>query len=582
MSKAQTILVIDDSPDIHRLVRARLRDFDATLVFADDGESGFEAALTEPPDLILLDIEMPGLDGFEVCGMLKDDARTRETPIIFLTGSEDSATKVRGFKLGAVDYITKPFNGEELRARANAALRMRALVDMLNTQANTDALTGLANRTGFVTRLRRDMEEIAASPGRRFAVLFLDLDRFKMVNDGLGHEVGDALLVHVAKVLCEAVRSVVGVGKRPHRDMVARMGGDEFTVLLHDLTDAKQAIAVAERVLSVLTKPITLSAQEVSIGASVGVRFCDGFVGSADDVLRDADLAMYEAKHAGKGQCKVFDGPMHERLARRLTLEHDLRKAIKNDDLTLVYQPVVCIETGRLDGFEALARWRHPTLGAIGPDEFIAIAEDTGTIGELGARVLDQASETARRWATHAAIPDGLVMSVNISKRQLADRRFVEHVERVLSSGGLPAESLRIEIAESELMTDTAHVLGVLKALRETGVGLALDDFGAGVSALSALHRMPFHVLKIDRSFIRCVDHSFAYAAIVQAVTTLAQNFDMKIVAEGVEDADQLAQVQALGCDYAQGFVLARPMPAEDAERWAIDWHKQQRLGRAG
>jgi diguanylate cyclase (GGDEF)-like protein/PAS domain S-box-containing protein len=420
-------------------------------------------------------------------------------------------------------------------------------------QALHDALTGMPNRLLFADRLAHALAG-ARSRGTLLAVLYMDLDRFKVVNDSLGHAAGDRLLVEVGERLQECIRP---------SDTAARLGGDEFTVLLEDLRSLEEATTVAERILAMLQQPLFLSGHELSVSASIGVVLSDGQHTAPGDVLRDADVAMYQAKATGRGQIAVFDQAMTERAVRRLGLEADLRRAIERDELRVYYQPEVDLESGRVVGMEALVRWEHPERGLISPAEFIPLAEDTGLIVPLGRWVLAAACRQAAGW--QAAAEGGFLVSVNLSVRQLASRSLVDEVRQVLEETGLPAGSVCLEITESVMLQEDETTTERLHALKALGVRLALDDFGTGYSALSRLRKMPVDTVKIDRSFVQELDHDAGTVAIVRAVTTLAHTLGMDVTAEGVETAEQLARVRALRCDRAQGYYFGRPMPAEEA-----------------
>lgn len=562
--RRQTVLVIDDSEMIRRLVAVRLKDLDVVVHTAVNGEEGLREARQCRPDLILLDLHLPDMGGFDVCRKLHEDAGTRDIPIIFLTGTDEREEKLKGFSLGAVDYVTKPFDAAELRARVGAHLRTRVLLDQLESQATTDTLTGLPNRQAFREALEIAIGKAHRDPDYHFCVLFLDLDRFKIVNDSLGHEAGDQLLIRVANMLENAVRAA---GREKHRDVVARMGGDEFTILLDNVEGLDVPIALAERLHDALSRPQLIEGHEVSPGVSIGIRPCDRACSGPEELLRDSDTAMYHAKAAGRGQWVVFDDAMHKDVMARLELENDLRRAVSKWQFALEYQPLVRLDSGKLLGFEVLLRWDHPRHGRIAPNRFIPIAEEIRLINAIGDGVFDRVCQQLAAWRKQYSAADELLMSINLSKKQLAPDLLVQRLEKAIADTDIEPRHLMFEVTESVIMHDPEVVVPVLDQLSRRGFLLAMDDFGTGYSSLATLHRFPIDVLKIDRAFIACMEESRAYTAIVQAVITLAHNLDMRVVAEGIETIEQLAQLQALDCNAAQGYYFARPMNAEQAGR---------------
>ena len=389
-----------------------------------------------------------------------------------------------------------------------------------------DDLTGLPNRALFLERLGR---AVARSRGRSeaiYAVLYLDLDRFKLVNDGLGHHIGNQLLVAIARRLEQCLRPA---------DTVARLGGDEFTILVDDLKDPEGATQLAERVQASLTAPFSLGGQEVYTSASIGIAVSTHGYHRHEDVLRDADIAMYRAKALGKARYEVFDSAMHLHAVSLLKLETDLRRAVEHDEITAHYQPIVSLATGEITGFEALARWRHPQRGLILPDEFIPLAEETGLILTLGPALLREACrEVARLRDTR------LTISVNLSARQLADDGLLEEIDGALADAGLAAARLKLEVTESAIMSNADAAIAVLLELRTRGIGIQIDDFGTGYSSLSYLQKLPVDTLKIDRSFVSRIDDGGDKAEIVESIIALARSLDLEVIAEGIETERQL------------------------------------------
>ena len=424
--------------------------------------------------------------------------------------------------------------------------------ETLEHQATHDPLTGLPNRALLLDRLT-----VALARAARFdtgvAVLFLDLDHFKVVNDSLGHAMGDQLLIAAAERLTEALRQ--------GGDTVARFGGDEFVILCEDLTGPDDAIRIAQRVHELLAAPFPLGEHEVDVAASTGIAYGGDHLGDATDLLRDADAAMYQAKERGRDRYEVFDRQMRAEAVDRLSIKTSLRQAVARRELRIHYQPKVDLATGAIVGTEALVRWEHPDRGLLLPGEFIRVAEESGLIVEMGRWVLEQAIRQAQRWQAELPGLAPLYVCVNLSRRQLSDQHLVEDVARILDETGIDPALVDLEITESVLMDDVDTAHRALSRLHGLGVKLVVDDFGTGYSSLSYLQRFPVDLLKIDRSFVAGLGVNRGDTAIVTAVLSLAHALDMAVIAEGVETADQLAELRRLGCDMAQGFYLARPQP---------------------
>jgi diguanylate cyclase (GGDEF)-like protein/PAS domain S-box-containing protein len=433
--------------------------------------------------------------------------------------------------------------------------------DRLRHDSLHDALTGLPNRSLFRERVERCLDRGRGDDGLRFAVLFLDLDRFKVVNDSLGHAAGDALLTTVASRLQHGVRAAAPGAAAT----VARMGGDEFTVLLEGLPDAAAPARVAERLLRELALPVDFGGHEVFTNASIGIVQGTAGYASAKDLLRDADVAMYHAKGAGRGTYAVFSGGMHQAAVTRLRLESELRRAVERDELLLHYQPIVSLQTRELVGFEALVRWRREGR-IISPAQFIPVAEDTGLIVQIGDWVLREACERLRFWRDRHRRDAGLFVSVNLSRKQLADPGIVSRIRATLAHTRVPPDALKLEITESALMENADAALPLLEQIRSLGVRLQMDDFGTGYSSLGCLHRFPLSGLKIDRSFVATTSARRDYAAVIQAIITLARNLGVEVVAEGVETAEQVALLQALDCELGQGYYFSKPLSADAAD----------------
>ncbi|HEV8424303.1 MAG TPA: EAL domain-containing protein [Actinomycetes bacterium] len=434
----------------------------------------------------------------------------------------------------------------------------RQLEDQLVHQAFHDSLTTLANRALFKDRVDHALLRTKRQTPS-VAVLFVDLDGFKEVNDSLGHAAGDRLLIQVAERLHSCVRP---------SDTVARFGGDEFAVLIEDASDDIDVTAVAERVLEGLRQPFVVNGRELHVRGSMGIARMESDVEGADQLLRNADLAMYRAKAAGRGGYERYDPEMHTELVQRVQLEADLRRALEDGDLFLNYQPTFDLASGQLVGAEALARWHHPTRGLVPPTEFIPLAEASGLIRPLGAWVLHEACRHAAEWQRASSQRDKpLALSINLSGRQLQVPEVVDDVAQALQESGLQPESLVLEMTESVLMDDSENVLAILRRLKQLGARLAIDDFGTGYSSLSYLHRFPVDMLKIDRSFVERLSHASDNAELARTIVRLGQSLQLVTVAEGVEDSAQFLALRRMGCDVGQGYYFGRPMGSEEIGR---------------
>ena len=440
-----------------------------------------------------------------------------------------------------------------LRRQAEEKLRYGAL---------HDDLTGLPNRTAFMERLRRSLERARLDDQYVFAVLFVDLDRFKIINDSLGHRVGDQLLIEIARRLETALRP---------SDLVGRLGGDEFVVLIDHLREEHDVAYVAERIQKILSVPITLGDREVFSTVSIGITMSSSLSECAEDLLRDADTAMHRAKLNGKARFEIFDPQMREQALRIMQMETDLRRALGREEFVLYYQPIISFDSGRLAGFEALIRWNHPLRGFVGPAEFIPIAEDNGMINPIGRWVLQEACRQMREWQQQHPGGLPLTISVNLSGKQFSQPDLIEVIAGILRETGLPAPFLKLEITETVIMENADSAAEMLNELKALGSQLAIDDFGTGYSSFSHLHRFPIDTLKIDRAFVSRMDTSRESSEIVRTILSLAHNLKMSVVAEGVETSAQIKQLRNLGCEYGQGYFLHRPMPAADAEKLIVE-----------
>ena len=688
-TRKERILIVDDTPANIDVLGAILTE-EYEISVAVNGPMALDILSTVSlPDLILLDIMMPGMDGYEVARRLKADEKTSEIPVIFVTAKIDEEDEAFGFDIGAVDYIRKPVNSAVTLARIRSQLELKRYRDQLTRtvasskasarrnqtyfrelfmnsphgiilvgpdnrildtnrsfsklvghetseiigrktrsfsvtdevgdahdsliqkaltrgnvsvetrcfhkngfeihvsalafpvkidnrvqgvfvfyenisqrklfeeklkhQAFHDALTGIPNRLLFAERLDSVLDKARRCQGFRFAVLLLDLDRFKSVNDSLGHQAGDTLLKMATLRIRQHLRA---------QDTMARLGGDEFAVLLPGIKDRSEVEAIASRIRQATEAPFTIEAHEVHISASIGIVFNRRPYENANQILRDADLAMYHAKDAGKAQFQFFSGRMHEDLMTSVTTESDLRKALEQERLMLYYQPIVCVATGKLTGFEALVRWQHPERGMISPDQFIPIAEDTGMIIPMSNWIAGEACRQLGEWKK--AYAADLTVSINVSIRHFLAPDFVSTLCRTVRSFGLAPKDIKLELTESLLMEHTRSAVKKLEALRNFGFSLVIDDFGTGYSSLSYLQQFPIDQIKIDRSFVQAIDAREESLEIVKTILSLSKSLNLSAVAEGIETPGQAEILGGMGCELAQGFFYARPAPPED------------------
>ncbi len=443
------------------------------------------------------------------------------------------------------------FNNQIVDITERKSMEQQLLHDALH-----DALTGLPNRALFMDRLQQQLKRSQNQSNYLFAVLFLDLDRFKVVNDSVGHLVGDKLLVEIARRLENSIAPT---------DTVARLGGDEFTILLENISSKSEATLVAESIYQTLTFPFEIDEYELFTTASIGIALSSVGYDKPEDIMRDADLTMYSAKEHGKARYEVFDNSLRDRALQRLELETDLRRAVERQEFEVYYQPITSLQLGILSGFEALVRWNHPTKGQIQPGDFIPICEETGLIIPLSNWLLFEACQTTREWQLKYPQHPAIRMSINLSGQQFQESELIEKVESVLEETGLQGKSLKLEITESTLIDNLERVTDIILHLRKKDIQFSIDDFGTGYSSLSYLHRFPVDTIKIDRSFVsqmQADDNS----AIVKAIITLAHMLNMDVIAEGIETTSQLAQLRLLQCEYGQGFFFSKPLSRAEAE----------------
>ncbi|QJR13983.1 putative bifunctional diguanylate cyclase/phosphodiesterase [Usitatibacter palustris] len=552
-----SVLLIEDNPGDARLIEEMLSEDPATpfrLRTADRLQRGLELLSLKGTELVLLDLSLPdshGLDTFS-----KVYAHSPKVPIIVLSGNDDQALALYAVKSGAQDYLVKGKIDRELLLRAmQYSIERKHYQEELERQANYDGLTGLPNRHLLHDRLRQAV--FAQRNVRSVAVVFIDLDHFKVINDSLGHNFGDEVLRHVAERIQSAVRD---------GDTVARLGGDEFVLILNDQTREDVIFRTMRRIMSKVSEPINVADRELNVTCSAGISLYPQDGPDVPTLLKNADAAMYRAKSQGRNTFQFYTAEMNELANERLSMEQSLRRALERDELLLHFQPRVNLRTGNVDAVEALVRWKHPTRGLILPDRFIALAEETGLIVPIGEWVLRSACAQGQRWREAGFTP--IVMSVNLSARQLWNGGLVRMVDDVLTDTGMDG-FLELELTESMVMHDAENVISALEGLKGIGVRLSVDDFGTGYSSLSYLKRLPIHALKIDGSFVRDIDASGGPddGLLARAIISLGHSLHLKVIAEGVETEAQRAFLRAHECDEMQGYFFSKPMPPEECEK---------------
>jgi diguanylate cyclase (GGDEF)-like protein len=590
-----TVLVVDDDPGARLLVGSALEIAGFRVITADDGASALRSYGEQPADCVVLDVVMPGMNGFDVCRALRAQPSARHVPILMQTSLDDMESVQKAYNAGATDFTSKGINPMLLAERVKFLVRAKQTQDQLRDSearvrylAYYDPLTALPNRQRLLQILEQQVAW--AMPRQRgLAVLMLDVDNFSRINDTQGQAVGDSLLKEIAHRLQLCLRDTQraqeddGETKSDINDWVARTGGDEFALALPGISSVDTAQVVARRVQLALARPFVFAQQEIPLSATMGVSLYPADAATAEALIKNADAAMHHGKKSGKGDLEFFKKSISTRAAKHLSMEADLRKALDRGEFKLVYQPRLAVSDMRVEAVEALLRWWHPQRGFVSPDEFIPLAEQSGLIVEIGDWVLREACAQARRWRDCGG-PVWQV-AVNVSGVQFRDGSLVERVTRAIDAAGIESRMIELEFTEGALIEYSAVVSKAVKALKSLGVATALDDFGTGYSSLSYLRHFPIDTLKIDRVFVRdIVSKTGGNTPLVDAIIAMAKSLGLSTVAEGVETEAQWQYLKARHANQVQGFLFCQPLAVDDLQRWHSEWlhnSKSHALGAA-
>jgi len=555
---ASTVMVVDDEPTIIDVLETFLEGEGYTnLVTTTDSRRALPLLSTKSVDLVLLDLNMPHVDGFEILESIRSNDELKHTPVIILTSDTSSETKLKALELGATDFLGKPVDPSELALRLRNTLAAKAYRDRL---AYYDVVTGLPNRIAFVERTERALRR-ARHDSRLCAVLHISLGQFERINDTLGHHVGDELLRTLARRLENCVRSsdVVGVTPSQGRRALSRVGGGEFALFLPAAGSAEFVANVARRVVASVEEPFNLQGEDLFVTCSVGIALAPEDGDDPQTLLRHARMA--NGKQDSPNDFAFYSKAVNVDSLARLSLENQLRRALDRGEMVLHYQPQLDIRSGRIIGTEALMRWQHPDLGLVPPDRFIPIAEETGVISDLGGWAIHEACRQNKAWQDAGLAP--IRVSVNVSTQQFQRGDLMRTVRTALRDSGMDATLLVLELTEGMIMPNPNEAAEMLQEMKTMNLNVSVDDFGTGYSALSYLQRFPLSELKIDRSFVQGIPQDLDGVAIVSAIIAMARSLGLRLVAEGVETKEQLEFLRRRGCDEFQGFLFSRPLPAD-------------------
>ncbi len=573
-------LVLDEDRSVCQSIESIAVSAGHHVTTCFDVESALEAHMSDTFDIMIVNQMLPGMTGLQLCRHIRALPNGDAVVILIMTSCDKCENIDKAIQAGASDYIVKSTITRDLKMRITIAEHRLIEINKrrnaeyeLRHNASHDSLTGLPNRTHMRDRIDQCIERARRNIDYVYGVLFIDLDNFKIINDSLGREAGDELLIGISQRLSACLRKL-DVTTRPGSntqnnsldETMAHLGGDEFVVLLDGMADSDDAQIVAQRILTTLSEPFTIHEIKIVPSLSIGIATNAELYDNASDLLRDADIALAYAKLKGNGPYEVFSQDMRDAAIDRLQLENELRFAIERDELFLHYQPIISLDTGRIKGFEALVRWQHATRGLIPPLDFIPLAEDTGLIIPIGNWVLRTACQQVATWRREIESCRDLTISVNLSSKQFTgDDNLVSDVMAILDETNLESHALKLEITESVMIEDAEYARRVLDNLKNRGIGIHMDDFGTGYSSLAYLHNLPIDTIKLDQSFIRNMVDDDEHAVTVQAVMMLAKNLNMQVVAEGVETIEHINQLQKFDCNFAQGYYFSRPVDCNAA-----------------
>ena len=569
--KDATVLVCDDDPIYLLLMKETLSSDNHNVLTAANGVDALKLYIQHEPNIVLLDVHMPMLSGFEVCAEIRKHPKGKDTPILMVTGADDILSIESAYKHGATDFLPKPLRWPMVAHRVRYMLkgsetfnRLKQSEEKMRRLAYIDCLTGLPNRQSLDESLEKAIW-FAAKDRQSLGIMYIDLDNFKRINDTLGHDFGDKLLKKISEKICQCVKekdSFPDALIKVDDIEVFRLGGDEFMILLNQTLHDDDIKVVAQSLVTCISELVSIDDYEVALTPSIGIAMYPRDGANVTELKKHADVAMYYAKSMGRRGYRFYAESLNENAMKFLQIEGCLRNALNNDEFMLHYQPQVCLKNNKIISVEALLRWKSPELGYVTPSDFIPVAEDSGLINELGEWVMRTACFQAKAWLD-AGLQDFRI-SVNLSSIQFKRASLLNMIKKALDDSGLPAALLEVELTESAVMNDVDQNIIRLNQIRDMGVAISIDDFGTGYSSLSYLKKFPINTLKIDRSFIITIDSDPDDAAIVEAIIALASTLKLTVIAEGVETHGQLKTLNRFHCDIIQGFYFSKAVSAEE------------------